>query len=507
MGANRTPIDSSMTIQKAISQGGYYNTDGDWNNIVTLDEYPGKLLRGRVEVLILKDGKLFMYMKENGNYRIPGGGFDKGVLNKDQAFIETKEEAKLIIENIRYTGVTYTHLFEDVWESKDKKEVPYHGNYNEVYIATYKGDYHGYIRKGLSDMELTNKGKFYELSEVEDILKEPHKQALINMLNGVVTENTTDDDLILTAKQIQNTLRNLHNKMDSYHCLRNRDIESDNGGWIFAEYYTESPSDVDEVKRFIKYCNAMIQSTIYRGYVEEPLSYKHGFLFIRNEDQQYESTYLIDESCVDFFNEASAKIKEGKYPVFIVNSHIGTTFGKLITTWTQSKYAHSSISLDTSLENLYSFNREGFVKESLTAFKEFNANAPIQVSCIFVKKDDIKVIKERLDWLWSNKDKTKYALDNIVNIMFNKPMETAKDSLTMVCSQFVTWVLSFADIKLMDKSLNLITPKDLANLHNPKVYKLYEGTVKDYDKKKIDRIFRKLKDKSQLIKNDYDYIL
>ena len=76
MGANRTPIDSSMTIHKAISQGGYYNTDGDWNNIITLDEYPGKLLRGRVEVLILKDGKLFMYMKDNGNYRIPGGGFD-----------------------------------------------------------------------------------------------------------------------------------------------------------------------------------------------------------------------------------------------------------------------------------------------------------------------------------------------------------------------------------------------------------------------------------------------
>ena len=113
MGMNRTPIDSSMTIEKAISQGGYYNTDGDWNCIVTLDDYPDKLFRGRVETLVLKDGKLFMYMKDNGNYRIPGGGFDKGVLNKDQAFIETKEEAKLIVDNIRYTGVTYVRVFDE----------------------------------------------------------------------------------------------------------------------------------------------------------------------------------------------------------------------------------------------------------------------------------------------------------------------------------------------------------------------------------------------------------
>ena len=502
MGANIKPIDPSMTIQKAITQGGYYNTDGDWNNVMTLDEHPGKIFRGRVEVLVLKDGKLFMYMKDNGRYRIPGGGFDKGVLNKDQAFIETKEEAKLIVDNIRFTGVAYTHIFEDPWV--EEGTIPYDGNYNEVYIATYKEDYHGYIRKGLSDMELTNKGKFYNLDEVENFLKEPHKQALMNMLNGVVTENATDDDLILTARQFQTTLRNLHNKMDMYHCIQNRDIESDDGGWIFAEFLTTHPYEENEVKRFVQYCNEVVRTTIYRGVVEEPMSYKgHGFLFIKNDDtHQYESTYLIDESCVEFFAEASAKMKEGKYPVFIVNSNVGTVFGKLITTWTQSTYAHSSITLDTSLENLYSFNRSGFVKESLTEFKNFNENAPIQVSCLFVKKEDIKVIQERLDWLWNNKDKTKYALDNIINIMFNRPIETAKDSMTLVCSQFVTWLLSIADIKLIDKSLNLITPKDLANLHNPKVYLLYEGTVKDYDKKKIDRVFRKLKDKSQLIKND-----
>ena len=282
MGANRTPIDSSMTVQKAISQGGYYNTDGDWNSVITLDEYPGKLLRGRVEVLILKDGKLFMYMKDNGNYRIPGGGFDKGVLNKDQAFIETKEEAKIIIENIKYSGITYVRLYDDVWINSDK-EIPYDGNYTEVYVATYKGEYEGYIRKGLSDMELTNKGKFYDLSEVENILRNDHKQALINVFGGLIKESYSDEeDMITVAHKLQNKLRELH-KSDMYNCIQNVDVESDDGGFVFAYFNTSNQNEVKDVKNFLRYCSDETKKFIYDGYIEEPVTYKTGFLFIKTE--------------------------------------------------------------------------------------------------------------------------------------------------------------------------------------------------------------------------------
>ena len=261
MGANKTPIDKKMTREKAISQGGYYNTDGDWNCIVTLDEYPGKILRGRVEVLILKDGKLFMFLKENGRYRIPGGGFDRGVLNKDQAFIETKEEAKLIISNIRYTGVTYTHIFKDIWYNS-KDEIPYDGTYNEVYVADYKGDYEGYIRKGLSDMELTNKGKFYDLEEVESILKPEHRQALNNTFNHVITEGAVGDDLVSVAQELQNKLRMIR-KDGCFQHFHIRDIESDDGGYVFAEYYNEVRRQEIDTKYFIDYCNSVIKKSVY----------------------------------------------------------------------------------------------------------------------------------------------------------------------------------------------------------------------------------------------------
>lgn len=501
MGANRTPIDKTMTIKKAISQGGYYNTDGDWNNVMTFDEYPGKLFRGRVEVLILKDGKLFMFLKDNNNYRIPGGGFDKGVLNTDQAFIETKEEAKLIIGNIRFTGVTYIHIYDTIWKTKDN-EIPYDGTYNEVYIADYKADYDGYVRKGLSDMELTNKGKFYEISEVESILYEPHKQALMNMFNNVVKESS-EDNLLLTSQYFQNTIKELH-KNGKFNCIDTVNINATNEGYVFAQYNTNNIDDIKRVKQFVTWCNETARNNVYNGYVEEPQSYNgYGYLYLKDTKRVYD--YLISENCldqdsIDFFTEAAKEMKNDKYPVFIVNSHIGTTFGKVISVFTRSEYAHSSIGLDSSLENMFSFNKEGFVRESISWFKQFNENGHLQVNCIFVRKNDLEKIRERLEYLWSNKDKTKYSLENILNIVFHRPMETARDATSMVCSQFVTWVLSFADIRLLDKSINLITPKDLASIQSPKIYRLYEGTVGGYDKKKIDRIFRKLKEKAELVK-------
>lgn len=499
MGMNHTPIDNSMTRAKAIAQGGYYNTDGDWNCVLTLDEYPDKIFRGRVETLVLKDGKLFMYKKPNGTYRVPGGGFDRGVLNKDQAFIETKEEAKLIISNIRETGVKYIKFFKDKYHTTDR-DIDYDGSITEVYVADYKGDYEGRIRKGLSDKELTNEGEFYDLDEVKDILTDPHRQALENLLNNVVTESFIND-LTLTAHHFQNILSNLH-KENIYTCLNNIDIEPTNEGIIFAEYNTENTKEVDEVKRFVNYCNTSIRTSILCGVVEEPQSYKSGFLYI-NDDNINESKYYYP--CFDseeFITEATNQMKKGKYPIFIVNTYTGTPFGKVITAYTHANYNHSSIALDSSLKELYSFNLSGFVHESLDALLKLNDHAKMQVRCIFVQKADISRIKERLEYFWDHRNQARYDIKNIINIVLNKAKETKEEDMSMICSQFVSWMLSLADIKLLDKPFNLVTPKDLSTIESPKLYLLYEGFCRDYDKSKIDRIFKRLKANSELYKTN-----
>ncbi len=282
MGKNKTPIDKEMTREKAIKQGGYYNTDGDWNNIITRDDYPNKILRGRVECLVFNGTKMYMALHEDGKYRVPGGGFDIGVSNKDQCYMETKEEAKIKIKNIRYTGVTYVKIFENRFDD-DKNSIPYDGSVNEVYIADYDGDYEGYIRKELRDSDLTYKGKFYELDEIKDILQPAHRQAIENMfqLNTPLQESAKEEICINICVKLKDALKSLHNK-SMCTCIHCRDIESDDGGYIYAEYNIEDSIDIDALKRFIIYATELAQESNCRVNEPESYSYGHGFLYVYN---------------------------------------------------------------------------------------------------------------------------------------------------------------------------------------------------------------------------------
>ena len=206
--------------------------------------------------------------------------------------------------------------------------------------------------------------------------------------------------------------------------------------------------------------------------------------------------------------EEAAKSQRVK-PIFIVTSYTNTAFGKAIKTFTHSQYTHAAIAFDTSLEELYSFNADpkyssngykgGISKESLSSYIDSYDKTIIKVNCIFLKPSDFDKVKETLDKLIENKEDTSYGYLNILNILIGRAKDTG---MAMVCSQFVSYILSTADIRLLDKPDNIVTPKDLSTITNPRVYKIFEGYAKDYEKKRMDRIFRKLKTKALLIKEN-----
>ena len=173
MNRSRTPADKNMTQQKAIKQGGYYDTEGNWNCLVTLDNYPDKVFRGRVEVLVFKEDKIYMQMMSN-KYRIPGGSIEKDMFDDDQVYMECKEEAKILIKNIKYTGIDYVEEFDHLSDDK----IRWNGKYNKVYVAEFDGYFDGHIDKSVSDPDMAKNGKFYELDTVKDILIPEHKKAL-----------------------------------------------------------------------------------------------------------------------------------------------------------------------------------------------------------------------------------------------------------------------------------------------------------------------------------------
>lgn len=170
----RIPQDTHITKKEIIKNKGYYDIDGNWNSILTFDNYPGLLFRGRVEVFILDhDNNVFLY-KYNGRYRIPGGSYERNRSHKYQVYKEAKEEARIILGDIIYTNVSYFRLFDKKYEDQ-----PMHwdGTYSEVYIGYFKKWYNGSIKKSVRDYYMTTHGRFYPFEYIYNILTANHKKA------------------------------------------------------------------------------------------------------------------------------------------------------------------------------------------------------------------------------------------------------------------------------------------------------------------------------------------
>lgn len=290
---------------------------------------------------------------------------------------------------------------------------------------------------------------------------------------------------------------------------------------------------IEEKNNGQKWLQALEVTKPYRGYglskqllYEAVVHYGARYLSVNKDNhvaisiyekagfEEYEHTdtmvfMKIEPSNIKPTNEYSLleMVSKNAKPIFIVNSYTHTPAGRIIKAYTKSKYTHSAISLDTSLERLYSFNADnnsnvfgGVSLESLSSYINYYKDTLINVECIFVKESDYLIVKNTLDYMIKHQDNTTYGYMNYFNIIFGRVKEMGDNAMYMVCSQFVSYILSRADIKLMDKSANLTAPKDLVTTHNPRVYLLYDGLGREYDKKKIDRIFRKLKQKAVLIK-------
>lgn len=183
------------------------------------------------------------------------------------------------------------------------------------------------------------------------------------------------------------------------------------------------------------------------------------------------------------------KSKNGLVPVFIVLVSGRSAFSKIIKFTDNGPYSHATITFDTSLERLYSYNMNpsignGFVVETI---KKYNPELRICMYGIFVKPRDLERMKKMIVDYEFNKDKSKYSYKGLLSVMTGFPFEHS--DLNMVCSQFVDHILKFTGINISDKSEVITTPNDYyrAAALNSRIYLLYQGPCKDYDKTVIDK--------------------
>ncbi len=176
---------------------GYTSDDGIYNACVEV-KGEKKILRGRSEVIIIKDDEIFLCFdnKNPDDYRLPGGSWDDGEDHSKAAIREAKEEARINCKNPEFIQ-SYTEVY-DTPKKWVKENIPeqfwWYGYYTKFYIAEYSGKYTGKVDKEDQDKSMAKKGDFYKISEVINKLRPVHKEGLTNYLE-YKKESTIDYDM------------------------------------------------------------------------------------------------------------------------------------------------------------------------------------------------------------------------------------------------------------------------------------------------------------------------
>ena len=160
------------------TESGFY-INGCWNSILQFKGDPS-VYRHRVETLIIDNSfRVFLkFIDSTIKYRIPGGSTEISRTNIEQAVAECREEARINVKNIKYSNQTYTEKTKvPKWLKGIDIPMVYDSIYTEVYVAEFNSMDSRYVNVRDRD-ETIRSGRFYNISEVYNILKPEHKNAL-----------------------------------------------------------------------------------------------------------------------------------------------------------------------------------------------------------------------------------------------------------------------------------------------------------------------------------------
>lgn len=172
-------------------------------------------------------------------------------------------------------------------------------------------------------------------------------------------------------------------------------------------------------------------------------------------------------------------MSDSLHPVYVILFCNDGPFSRMIRKFTGSEYSHATITLDPSLNNMYSFSdipyaksktfmtaKAGFVRESLWS-PQFTHNLFFNVMITFVNDENYKKIEDKIEFF--KKNYTKYKYNDIGLIQYylnmkntNKHDETKK--MKWFCSEFVTYMLNTGNTFGTDDVLQ--APEDLASMQS-----------------------------------------
>ena len=217
-------------------------------------------------------------------------------------------------------------------------------------------------------------------------------------------------------------------------------------------------------------------------------------------------------------SKKSPNLNETLYPVYITIFSNDTSFGKLIRKATGSDFSHATISLDPSMNNMYSFSdvpynharffTAGFVRESLWS-PMYTKNRYFKILVTFVTKAGLDRIQKRIDYFVKHHDQYDYNDIGLIRYYFKfkdrRNDETKK--MKWFCSEFVAGAITASDEVHGFENL-LASPSDLQD--KPNVIDLGKFTIPTFDEKdlirkteKAEKVFRanKVLERSMMVES------
>ena len=168
----------SYDVPRIIKSWGIYDMNGIYNQCLKVSGFD-KPVRGRSEILIVKDDEVFLSFDKGEEYRLPGGSWESNENHMDSAMREAQEEVRINVKNVRPASAYM--MYSDKPSKWVMDKIPekdwWYGYYTEVYIGQYESRYDGNIDENDKDT-MINTGKFYKISDVYDKLLPIHQKAI-----------------------------------------------------------------------------------------------------------------------------------------------------------------------------------------------------------------------------------------------------------------------------------------------------------------------------------------
>lgn len=177
-------------------------------------------------------------------------------------------------------------------------------------------------------------------------------------------------------------------------------------------------------------------------------------------------------------------LDQSEHNLYIVLSKTNTVLGRVIRKYLGVEYNHCSISLDPSLEELYSFGRKrvhnfidaGFVVEGKDhGFFKAYSNASISVLQWPVTKEEWQNVKQNIEKFKANKRVYKYNILGLISCSLEIPFSRKNEYF---CSQFVADLLDKSGVYHFGKDPRLVKPHEFLELSN--LTPTYTGKIGSY---------------------------